>query len=154
VSFSPDGSNALYAGGFYDDENYEGITRIDFATGRKTLLIDDANDVYAPLYSKDGSRFAFTRTITSGDQRYDQLFVANADGTDVRQLTTAAVGNLAYTAVEWSDDGSQLLVDRFLYTDQIPRVPLRKVLRIVDVNTGAIKGLPGGYAYGGGWFNH
>lgn len=144
VAFAPDGSNAIYS------ERDVGITRVDFASDQETLLTDNG---YAVRYSKDGSKIAFTRTFLVGDQRYDHLFVMDADGSNVRQLTTAQINNLEYRAVDWSKDSTQLLVNRTIYTqDGSQRRVARRALRIIDVNTRAVKGLPSGRATGGAWF--
>lgn len=152
VTFAPDRSHALYGGAFYDldndDEQFEGITRIDFATNQATRLVDDIN-AYAPLYSKDGSQIAFTRRFVSGDVRYDHLFVMNADGTNVRQLTTAQVDGLEYIAFDWSNDGRYLLVNRSIWQEDRTR---RRAVRIIDVNTRAVTALPAQYVYHDAWF--
>lgn len=153
VTFAPDFSHALYGGGFYDpydveSDEFEGITRIDFASNQETRLVDDIN-AYAPLYSKDGSRIAFTRRLVSGDVRYDHLFVMNADGSNIRQLTTAPIDGLEYIAFDWSDDGKYLLVNRSIWQEDGTR---RRAVRIIDVNTRAVTALPAQYVYFGAWF--
>lgn len=146
VSFAPDGSNAIYSGDFM-------ITRIDFASGQRTVLVDD--QIYAGLYSRDGSKIAFTRRFfPTPDVHYDHLFVMNADGSNVRQLTKGELDNLEYVAADWSDDGKQLLVNRAIYSEDERggRVNPRRALRIVDVATKAITPIRAGYAYHGAWF--
>ncbi len=147
VSFAADGLSVVY-------EHYGVIKRVDFTTGQSITL---TNDGYAPLYSPDGSRIAFTRTIYDGTQadipRYDQVFVMNADGTNVRQLTSTKVDNIEYLAADWSRDGTQLLVNRTLHSEENGRrVNPRPALRIIDINSGAITPVSAGYAYRGAWF--
>ncbi len=153
VTFAPDGSHALYGGGFVDldveGEQFEGITRIDFASNQHTRLVDDIN-AYAPLYSKDGSRIAFTRRFVSDDVRYDHLFVMNADGSNIRQLTTAQIDGLEYIAFDWSDDGRYLLVNRSIWQED--RRTRRRAVRMIDLDTRAVTALPAQYVYFGAWF--
>ena len=108
---------------------------------------------YAPLYSKDGSKVAFTRALESGGVQTYHVFVVDADGGNLRQLTTAQIDDLEYTAVEWSDDGKQLLLNRSFYTGYPNNQQRsRRALRMIDVDTRMMRPLPGGYAYPGAWF--
>ena len=159
-AFAPNGSEALYAQWSCPVEppcsstDVLSLYRFDFASQQSTRLADG----YAPLYSPDGDKIAFTRTFsfdpTQPDlPRYDQVFVMNADGTNVRQLTSTKVDNIEYLAADWSRDGTQLLVNRTLYSEQNGRrVNPRPALRIIDVNTGAITSVSAGFAYRGAWF--
>ena len=66
-----------------------------------------------PVWSPDGSRIAFVRTIESGPSgRRDQnqeLFVMRADGSGVRRLTRYRHEDIAPT---WSPDGSRIAFSR------------------------------------------
>lgn len=150
-SFAPDGSNAAYCGNIAFDEIEGGLFRIDLETEEATALVEDGGALYchAPLYSKDGSKIAFTRVLESGGVRTYHVFVVNADGSNLRQLTTAQVDDLEYMPVEWSDDGQWLLLNRSFFANG---QRTRRVMRMVDVDTGAMQALPRGYAYPGAWF--
>lgn len=65
---------------------------------------DDADD-YRSDFSSDGTRIAFSRG--SGGGAVANIFTASPDGSDLRQLTTAA-SNVA----SWSPDGRQLVYNR------------------------------------------
>ena len=81
------------------------------------------------------------------------MFVMNADGTNVRQLTSTKVDNIEYLAADWSRDGTQLLVNRTLYSEvNGRRVNPHPALRIIDIDSGAITSVSAGYAYRGAWF--
>jgi Tol biopolymer transport system component len=149
-SFAPDGSAAVYCG----NRDSSGLIKFDFNTGEETPLVDDGDALYcyAPLYSKDGSKVAFTRAMDSGGIQTYEVFVVDADGCNLRQLTTGHIDDLEYTAVEWSDDGKRLLLNRSFYTGYPDQQRSRRSLRMVDVHTRAMRALPAGYAYPGAWF--
>jgi hypothetical protein len=75
----------------------------------------------------------------------------NADGSNIRLVTRSRVDNHAYTAVDWSDDGVHLLVNRQIYLDPSLTIP-RVALRIINVDTRSVTSLPGGSAEPGAWF--
>jgi Tol biopolymer transport system component len=78
-AWSPDGTRIAFFSGVEDDYSIETV-RPD-GTGRKPLTTG-----YAPNWSPDGSRIAFHR---SADGSESQIFVADADGTDEKPLTTS-----------------------------------------------------------------
>jgi TolB protein len=71
------------------------------------LLSGELQDNYFPAWSPDGKRIAVsTRKVTD-----DQIWIANADGTGLRQLTRirSVGGNISGIASPtWSPDGKQL----------------------------------------------
>jgi Tol biopolymer transport system component len=73
-------------------------------TGR-TRLTDDPAEEFAPAWSPDGTKIAFSRFTGS---RF-QIFVMNADGTNARQLTFA---DAAATGAAWSPDGRRIAFTR------------------------------------------
>jgi hypothetical protein len=77
-----------------------GQTRLSPAT-------DHPVDDWGPAWSPDGTRIAFTRDVTGDDTNGDyDVYVMDADGTDVTQLTDAA-GNDADPA--WSPGGTRIV---------------------------------------------
>ncbi len=94
--WSPDGEKILFSSGkpgtlqfFMMDKNGE----------NKILLGDGTGAVWSP----DGLHIAF---IKSGNQGNHQIFIMNADGTELRQITR----NARYTgSVDWSPDGYYLI---------------------------------------------
>lgn len=79
--------------------NADGSNRV-----RLTHTADDSSSSRSPAWSPDGKRIAF---VTSTGVWEHQIFVMNADGSDVQQLTD---DDEAYSlAPEWSPDGSRIL---------------------------------------------
>lgn len=76
--------------------------------GGLTRLTD--NDVFdgSPAFSPDGTRIAFLRAVGTGGL---DLFVMDADGSDVQRLTT--VGDLDPGGISWSPGGTSIAVARF-----------------------------------------
>lgn len=81
----------------------------DPATGSSTLLIGGKTFDHMPLFSRDGSMFAFARASALPGRH--ELILAKADGTIVRSLTNpfipAPETDWAYS-LDWSPDGSRL----------------------------------------------
>jgi Tol biopolymer transport system component len=148
LEFSPDGSRGIFYSPY--PYTYE-MTLVNFGThGLRTLP-----NGYAPRWSKNGRRIAFTSEVYEINppsvRYYEALFVMRADGTNVRRVTGSRVNNHADTAVDWSRDGVHVLMNRRIYLDPsltIPRYSMRKV----NVDTGALQVLPDGFAEPGALF--
>jgi Tol biopolymer transport system component len=149
--FTPDGSRGIYANAFRDDA----ILGVDFATDQLTALASG----YSPVWSHDGTRFAFSRTIGSfGDVRRDfaHVFVMNANGSNEREITPFIQYGLVYTPADWSPDDTQLLINRRTY-EETPagsgRFQTIFRLRIFDVATRTVvRPLTTGLAGSGAWY--
>lgn len=91
--------NGLIAWGKVGD-----IWVVDPEVGEPRVLIGgpDADD--APDWSPDGSRIAFVRTQGAGSV----LMVADADGSDIRQVTPDPLASLDWYV--WSPDGSRFAI--------------------------------------------
>jgi Tol biopolymer transport system component len=82
------------------------IVSVDPVTGARTTVVDAP--ARHPRYSRDGTLLAFVRPI-GGD---DSLWVANADGSDQRELSTAGLAIIE--PIEWAPDGGSLAVNGFI----------------------------------------
>ena len=126
-SYSPDGGSILFTSprgpcgsctpstGKSDRQVWH-LWSIPSSGGEPTIVLRDAGE---GEYSPDGSTIAYTRI--SGDARFGGLWLANADGSDRRQLVA---GELFLP--RWSPDGT-----RIAYDDDG-----RGGVYVVDVDTG------------------
>jgi len=118
-SWSPDGSKIAFTrfvpdGPFFV---FEVFAMNADGTGQARLTDSRADDpgfaATEPAWSPDGTRIAFTRTITQpGNQPLDEeIYVMSADGTDLTRLThnpaTTVLANDLSPA--WSPDGTQIV---------------------------------------------
>ena len=148
LEFSADGGHGVFSN-FYP--YVSAMSRVDFANRSLHPLADG----YAPRWSRDGRRIAFTGEVydatSTGVRYYEPLYVMNADGSNVRRLTISRTDNHAYTAAQWSKDNVHVLANRRDYLDPSLTVP-RFGLRIVNADTRSLLSLPEGYAEAGAWY--
>jgi Tol biopolymer transport system component len=100
-SFSPDMKKVLFSS--VAPPGGRNLQVMDVATGVVTTLFDYSVASYdsAPAWSPDGRQIAFESDL-DGDR---EIFVMNADGTGVRQLTHNALWD---EGPAWSPDGTKL----------------------------------------------
>ena len=101
----PDGRFLLYASSEGDQLN---LYAHDLDSGVSEQLTDYDRPVFGGGYSPDGERVAYT-TNESEDMENRDVYLANADGSDARNLRIGEEG-AATSFVDWSPDGSRLLV--------------------------------------------
>jgi TolB protein len=66
-----------------------------------------------PAYSPDGTRISFDQDIGPTKPKVHGIFVANADGSGARRLTTAPRTKVSYdTESQWSPDGTRIAFTR------------------------------------------
>jgi Tol biopolymer transport system component len=95
-AWSPDGRRIMFV---QNDRFY--VVEAD-GTGRRALT--RAGGGFAPAWSPDGRRFAFASRRTG----HTEIYVASADGTKVRRVTTARRRDEAAHGPAWSPDGALL----------------------------------------------
>ena len=78
------------------------IVTVDPESGATTTLVGGAGFDAVPVFSHDGTRIAFVRT--AADEQF--LYTINADGSDLRQLTTDPLDIISHS---WSPDDSELV---------------------------------------------
>ena len=123
-AWSPDGTRLLCIGQIFEgDHSLDGIYTIGSSDGGDLTRL--TTNPYPPRgefgggdlpgdYSPDGTQFVFVRAKPgadpNGSRQRGALFVENADGTDLRQITPFGVANSHDNAVaRWSPDGSRIL---------------------------------------------
>ncbi|WP_436343819.1 S9 family peptidase [Natronorubrum sp. FCH18a] len=80
----------------------------DLASGETTKITDYERAVWEAHLSPDGDRIAYATNETDDFDNRD-VYVANADGSDPRNLEIGEIGAEA-TPVDWGPDGERLLV--------------------------------------------
>ncbi len=99
LDLSPDDSTLVF-------ELLGDIYTLPATGGEATALLSGMAFESQPTYSPDGSMIAF---ISDRDGA-ENLWIANADGSDPRKLSAEAQG--LFTSPEWSADGQYVLVSR------------------------------------------
>jgi Tol biopolymer transport system component len=129
LTVAPDVKQGIYA----DKYRVTGMYHVVFATGALTPV----GNGRSPKYSRDGSRIAFDRG--------NQVYVMNADGTNVRAVIADPDPTAGYTVADWSWDGTRLLVNK---------TGLAPLMQIVDLSTGATRDVGAGSAAFHGWYHN
>jgi Tol biopolymer transport system component len=93
----------------------------------ETLVVPSASE---PVWSPDGAHIAFVRSIANFR---NAIFVANADGTGIRQLSFPPdASSSSDNSPSWSHDGTQIVFER---------LDTNKVLHVVAVAGGGDKAI-------------
>lgn len=103
-SFSPDGAKILFAN--RAAEGPTSLWTIDNTGKNPDLLYAGPNTIVAADWSPVGNRIAFAMAVAQPDAY--EIFIMDADGTNVRQLTRGLPG--IGGSLDWSPDGKQLLI--------------------------------------------
>jgi Tol biopolymer transport system component len=113
-SWSPDGKELVYDFSettycdYYICYGFSGIRRIKLdGTGDRELLSYGSD----PAWSPDGSKIAF---VASGEQGYNDIYVMNADGSGVTNLSRNGAPEERPT---WSPDGTRIAFERWIGFD-------------------------------------
>ena len=77
-----------------------------------------------PVWSPDGTRLAFGRSVSADNALgfVDEMFLIDADGTNLTQITNTEGGAYGTGRPVWSPDGSQIAFTRFRDLDPAPTV--------------------------------
>lgn len=146
LTFAPDGSHGIYhEKSFFSSST---MVKVDFATDELVSM----GEGYAPVYSRDGSRIAFSRRMLTGSPPYEpinSLFVMDADGSNMRRLKSEQGDYVQYKAQAWSVDGTRVLFNRIVL--EPGEFISRNHMRIIDIDTRAVVQLPAGSAGPESW---
>lgn len=99
--FSPDGSQLVYATGRGGGTEIVS-TPVTQPASARLVTVGRGSDNTSPSFSPDGRQIAFT----SGRAGQPEVYIADADGTNVRLMTEFTYGGTSYRASPaWSPDG-------------------------------------------------
>jgi len=99
---APDGSRVVYVGRAGSVENR--VLLVDTRSRQISLVTDKAPDPALPAWSPDGQRIAFRAAVNDSTE----IFIVNADGTGLQQVTHGQTKADAATQPSWTADGSAL----------------------------------------------
>jgi Tol biopolymer transport system component len=103
LEFLPDGIRLIY---YANDFDVHGIYLYDLTQDTDIPLVTNAENGMEPSWSPDGSRIAFVKY--SEGPKSCQIYTANIDGTESRQLTRGPYYNWT---PRWSPDGRKLVLE-------------------------------------------
>ena len=105
-SWSPDGTKITY---LRSEGGWCPIWVMNANDGSNKIQLTCGPTDRNPDWSPDGNYIVFTRAMEPGAPiTYDQIFVMNADGTNVHRLTYTAYGGWDYWP-SWSPDGTKII---------------------------------------------
>jgi Tol biopolymer transport system component len=111
ADWSPDGSTIAFDGPSGNRVNIFTIRPDGTGLAELPLTVTGFNG--APAYSPDGTKIAFDQDAGPAEPTVHGIFVANADGSNPRRVTTGIRTANAYdTNADWSPDGSRLSFTR------------------------------------------
>jgi Tol biopolymer transport system component len=135
-SWSPDGRSLLvHTGGAFDGDDTDiSIAQRDAAGGwtHRSIVKGPTWD-YHPSWSNSGTQFSFIRLVEGSNPEQLQLMVADADGSSVRRVSTAAP---RFNAQCWSPD------DRFIRSFAPYDDPAQRTMLLIPLDGSAIAEIP------------
>ncbi len=104
-AWSPDGNHISYLSGFPDSDLM--VISADGSDQKQLTNAIKINNEVKPVWSPDGQQIAFVvNGEFIGQDQTSEIYVINADGTNLHQLTNTGGVNLI---PQWSPDGKQLV---------------------------------------------
>lgn len=114
------------------DEQSQDIFLADPDSGERTNLTDNEFSDLTPACSPDGERIAFYSNRDSEDERWFDLYVMNADGSNVQRVAEGRFN--ATTPPAWSPNGDEIAA---IWIGESPELPNDVAeLRVITVETG------------------
>jgi TolB protein len=149
-SWSPDGSKILYQAGREDigtdiylaNADGSGVARVTSGNGRVHS---------SPAWSPDGSQIAFESNLHQAviqgvvPVAEFELYVMNADGSNVKRMTFEGTSNSQVRRPTWSPDGSQIAFEfTTVFSNNSAPFTTLVVLRVDGTNLYGVPNMPNG----------
>ena len=111
---SPDGTKIAFVGNIENEDTASSIFIMNADGSNISRLTDDTGDDINTAWSPDGTKIAFLSTRLSGNFGNYDLFVIDANGNNLINITNSHnVNDISYP--DWSPDGNELV---FVHSDE------------------------------------
>ena len=113
--------------------------------GSNVIRLTDTLKPNLPRWSPDGKQIVFERRVKANDSQRVHLFIMNADGSNIRQLTEPHAGYDSYPA--FSPDGKSIVFSKYERVPVPNPIPPGLVhiaggkdsVNVIDLKTGKVK---------------
>ena len=133
-SWSPDARSIIVHSGLYDIDIVEARREANGAWSNRVLIGGPTGDFH-PSWSNSGTQFSFIRIVSATGVQPEvlALMVSNADGSNVRRVSTATP---RFAAQCWSPD------DRFIRVFAPTEDPAQRTMLLIPLDGSAIVEIP------------
>jgi Tol biopolymer transport system component len=107
--WSPDGKKVVFARIISDAAD---LYVIDLASGEETRLTNTPYEENDPEWSPDGTKIAFKSTARTNQTGREEIYVMDADGSNIRRLTETTGWESDHDP-SWSSDSKYVYFERF-----------------------------------------
>ncbi len=128
-------ANAKIVFSFKDTDNLSGIYVMD-DDGSNTTLLTDTLSPRSPRWAPDGKQIVFERRVKLNDSQKVHLFIMNADGTNIRELTEPIQPDGRDLHASFSPDGKYIVFRRY---ERIDNDNKKHSICVMDIESGKVK---------------
>ncbi|MDE2886682.1 MAG: LpqB family beta-propeller domain-containing protein [Gemmatimonadota bacterium] len=109
--WSPDSKKIAYTsiGVDSNQSKFAVISVVDVVSATVTQLTADSEGSVLPAWSPDGTRITFWSRRDNARTNYGDMYVMNADGSEVTRLTYQDIWDDLWVDAAWSPDGTQVV---------------------------------------------
>lgn len=109
--WSPDSKKIAFTsiGDDSNDNSFAVISVVDVESATVTQLTADNEGSMLPVWSPDGTRITFWSRRDNARTNYGDMYVMNADGSEVTRLTYQDIWDDLWVGAAWSPDGSRVV---------------------------------------------